>query len=158
MKIIVMIFVGASYGFITAAGMFAVLMTVGLVPRFIERTHTSEYLQCYEDMIVVGNIFGTLWSLFPEYMQIGAFLQNYLPEMLLLTAGVGFFGQITYGLFSGMFIGCLALSIAEILDSIPIMSRRFSFQYGMGIVLLCMAIGKLCGSFFYFWEELYRVS
>ena len=65
--------------------------------------------------------------------------------------------QIVIGLFSGMFIGCLALAIAEMLDSIPIFARRVSFRHGIGLAILSVAIGKLCGSLYYFWTELHRV-
>ena len=56
-----------------------------------------------------------------------------------------------------MFVGCLALAIAEMLDSIPIFTRRISFRHGLGCVVLAMAAGKFCGSLFYFWQELHMV-
>ncbi len=43
-----------------------------------------------------------------------------------------------------------ALAIAEMLDSIPIFARRMKFRHGVGIVILCMAIGKTIGSLIYF--------
>lgn len=58
----------------------------------------------------------------------------------------GVAAQAVFGLFSGMFIGCLALAIAEMLDSIPIFARRISFRHGLGWAILGMAAGKLCGS------------
>ena len=65
-------------------------------------------------------------------------------------------GQAVFGLFAGMFIGCLALAIAEMLDSIPIFARRISFRHGLGGAILGMAAGKICGSLFYFATELHR--
>ena len=59
---------------------------------------------------------------------------------------------VIYGLFAGIFVGCLALAIAEMLDSIPIFARRMKFRHGVGIVILCMAIGKTIGSLIYFWN------
>lgn len=56
------------------------------------------------------------------------------------------------GLFIGMFVGCLALAIAEMLDSIPIFARRTSFRHGLGTAVLAVAVGKLVGSFYYFWQ------
>ena len=52
--------------------------------------------------------------------------------------------------------GCLALAIAEMLDSIPIFARRISFRHGLGGAILGMAAGKICGSLFYFATELHR--
>ena len=71
----------------------------------------------------------------------------------------GLAGQILLlliGFLIGCFVGCLALAIAEMLDSIPIFTRRISFQKGIGIAVLGIAIGKFCGSLFYFWTELHQ--
>ncbi len=56
-----------------------------------------------------------------------------------------------YGIFAGMFVGCLALAIAEMLDSIPILARRIGFRHGIGAAILGMAVGKLLGSLYYFY-------
>lgn len=140
-----------------AAGVFTVLVAVGLVPRFAGKTHTAKKVFLYEEMVIFGTITGTVLSVFPEYMQFAAFWQDRHPEWMSVWNGIGIGAEAVYGLFAGMFIGCLALAIAEMLDSIPIMSRRISFRHGMGVAILCMAIGKLCGSLFYFWSELHRV-
>ena len=61
-----------------------------------------------------------------------------------------------YGLFAGIFVGCLAIAIAEMLDSIPIFARRSRFRHGIGIAILCMALGKTLGSLFYFYNQLFK--
>ena len=66
------------------------------------------------------------------------------------TGGEVFLG--TAGLFMGMFVGCLALAIAEMLNSIPIFARRVSYRHGLGIAVLAVALGKLAGSLYYFWR------
>ena len=68
---------------------------------------------------------------------------------------VGILFLVIYGVFAGIFVGCLALAIAEMLDSIPIFARRMKFRHGIGIVILCMAIGKTIGSLIYFWKGFY---
>lgn len=157
MRIFLLIVLGVSYGLLAAAGVFTVLVAVGLVPRFAGKTHTAKKVFLYEEMVIFGTITGTVLSVFPEYMQFAAFWQDRHPEWMSVWNGIGIGAEAVYGLFAGMFIGCLALAIAEMLDSIPIMSRRISFRHGMGVAILCMAIGKLCGSLFYFWSELHRV-
>ena len=139
-----------------AAGVFTVLVAVGLVPRFAGRTHTGEKVVLYEEMVIFGTLFGTILSIFSRYCGVGAWLQQRFPaqETAWLRAGAVFQGG--YGRFAGMFIGCLALAIAEMLDSIPIFARRISFRHGLGLAVLSMAAGKLCGSLLYFWAELHR--
>lgn len=49
-----------------------------------------------------------------------------------------------------MFVGCLALAIAEMLNSIPIFARRIGFRHGLGVAITAAALGKLLGSLIYF--------
>lgn len=147
--------VGGSFGLLAAAGVYTVFVTVGIVPRFAGRTHTADKVVLYEEMVIFGSIAGGFFSLFPEYSQLGIFFR----EAFSIRSAVWIGGLIqgVFGLFSGMFIGCLALAIAEMFDSIPIFARRISFRHGLGLAVLSMALGKLCGSLFYFWNELHRV-
>lgn len=151
-----LILMGASYGLLAAAGVFTVLVAVGLVPRFAGKTHTAGRVILYEEMVIFGTLAGCVLSVFPEYCQIGAWLQRRFSEQAGIWLGAGNVIQAVFGLFAGMFIGCLALAIAEMLDSIPIFSRRISFRHGLGLAILSMAAGKLVGSLLYFWEELHR--
>lgn len=155
-KFLILVVAGFSYGVLSSAGVFTVFAAVGLIPRFAGMTHTAKYGWWYEEMVIWGTLVGGGVSIFERYCGVGRFLRSRLPEYMLLWDNIGVVCQIVYGLFSGMFVGCLALSIAEILDSIPIMSRRIGFRHGIGLAILAMAIGKLCGSLFYFLEQLQR--
>ncbi len=145
------------FGLLTAAGVFTVLVAVGLVPRFAGKTHTAGKVLLYEEMVILGAIGGGIISIFPEYIQPARYLHSRFPELMWLWDGIGIVEQVAFGLFSGMFVGCLALAIAEMLDSIPIFARRVSFRHGVGFVVLGIALGKLCGSFGYFVFELHEV-
>lgn len=151
-----LILTGASYGFLAAAGVFTVLAAVGLVPRFAGKTHTGKYVLIYEEMVVFGTLTGCILSIFSRYCQLGAWWQERFPQHMGLLYGIGSFWQAVFGLFAGMFVGCLALAIAEMLDSIPILTRRISFRHGLGLAIVSMAAGKLCGSLLYFLMELHR--
>ena len=155
-RYLLLIVMGVSFGALASAGVFTVLIAVGLVPRFAGETHTSRYVLLYEEMVVMGTITGGFLSVFSEYSQIGAFLQERFPAMNGVWIGLGNVVMAAFGLFCGMFVGCLALAIAEMLDSIPIFSRRVSLRHGIGLVILSMAIGKLVGSVCYFVWELHR--
>lgn len=148
---------GFSFGLLAAAGVFTVLSAVGLIPRFAGKTHSAREIWLYEDMVILGTVTGCIFSIFHRYLQIGAWLEWQWPglDWLWEILGQGFLG--VSGLFYGMFVGCLALAIAEMLDSIPIFTRRISFRHGLGCAVLAMAVGKVCGSLFYFWHELHRV-
>ena len=156
-KSFLLVLMGAGFGLLAAAGVFTVFVAVGLVPRFAGKTHTARKILLYEEMVVFGTLIGSVLTIFPEYFQIGAYVRQVFPERWELWEALGKGVQVIYGLFSGMFIGCLALAIAEMLDSIPILARRISFRHGIGLAILGVAAGKLCGSLFYFWQELHRL-
>lgn len=158
MKTLFLAVIGASYGMLSSAGVFTVLVAVGLVPRFAGKTHTSRKVVLYEEMVIFGTLTGCVLSIFSRYCQFGAWWQARFPERMELWNGIGVLSQTVYGLFAGMFIGCLALAIAEMLDSIPILTRRISFRHGIGLAILSMAIGKLCGSLIYFFTEFHRTA
>ncbi len=149
---------GVSYGLLAAAGVFTVFVAVGLVPRFAGRTHTADKVLLYEEMVIFGTLTGAVLSVFDRYCQFGAWWQERFPEQDGLLFGMGIFLQAVYGLFAGMFIGCLALAIAEMLDSIPILTRRISFRHGLGLAIVSMALGKLFGSLVYFLTEFHRTA
>ena len=156
MKQVFLMVTGASYGLLSAAGVFTVLVAVGLIPRFAGKTHTARYVLLYEEMVIFGTLAGCFVTVFPEYSQWGSYLRQQMPERMALWQAAGNVAQAVFGLFSGMFIGCLALAIAEMLDSIPIFARRISFRHGLGFAILGMAAGKLCGSLLYFATEFHR--
>lgn len=128
----------------------------GADPRFAGKTHTARYVLLYEEMVIFGTLAGCFVTIFPEYSQWGNYLREHFPEQMRLWTAAGIGAQAVFGLFAGMFIGCLALAIAEMLDSIPIFARRISFRHGLGWAILGMAAGKICGSLFYFATELHR--
>ena len=142
--------VGSTYGFLSAAGVFTVLVAVGLVPRFAGRTHTADRVWLYEEMVIWGTVFGCYVSVFEERCGLYAWLLSRLPGQEALLQGAGKAVLALAGLFAGMFVGCLALAIAEMLDSIPILARRISFHGGIYYVIFAMALGKCAGALLYF--------
>lgn len=145
---------GVSAGLLVSAGIFTVLLAVGLTPRFVGTTHTARKILLYEGCITAGAVIGTIFSAIPVMGQAGKWLREQLfSEKMVKALDIG--GEVFLGiagLFIGMFVGCLALAIAEMLDSIPIFARRVSYRHGLGIAVLAVAIGKLLGSLYYFWQ------
>ena len=54
------------------------------------------------------------------------------------------------GIAVGVFVGCQAVALAEILNVFPIMFRRMKLKKGLSLALTAMALGKVAGSLFYF--------
>ena len=49
-----------------------------------------------------------------------------------------------------IFVGCIAVALAEILNTFPILFRRLYINRGLSGVMIAMALGKMAGSFYYF--------
>lgn len=145
--------IGLGAGILVSAGVFTVLLSVGLVPRFAGKTHTGRKIFLYEEMVVLGTLTGCFWSVYPEISQQGF---RVVWEWTGRAGGEGLRENavgilyILLGVFAGIFVGCLALAIAEMLDSIPILTRRIGYRHGLGMMVLAIALGKMTGSLLYF--------
>ena len=148
--------VGLCSGLFVSGGVFTVLLSVGLIPRFAGKTNTANRIFFYEEMVIWGLLFGTICSVFLEQLPIGQMLveRNFISEAGLVKWGTIFL--VVFGLFAGVFVGSLAIAIAEMLDSIPIFARRIGFRKGLGFGMTTIAIGKICGSIIYFFEQIYH--
>lgn len=146
---------GTAAGLGVSGGVFTTLIAIGLIPRFAGKTHTADHIFMYEEMVVCGTLFGGIVSIFFPFINIEAWInQTKSLQMIYPYVSIGFL--CVFGLFAGIFVGCLALAIAEMLDSIPIFARRMKFRHGIGVVVLCMALGKTIGSFLYFWKQFFQ--
>ncbi len=153
LKQIFMCVCGLSFGFLASAGVFTVLVSVGLIPRFAGKMHVAKKVFMLEEAVVLGTLTGGFCSVFYDWINIGSVLREKqvfggFTEAFIQVGGNLFF--IIFGIFAGMFVGCLALAIAEMLNSIPIFARRIGFRHGLGVAVTAAALGKLAGSLIYF--------
>ena len=124
--------IGFGSGLIIAGAVYAFITIVGAVPRLAQKTQTTKQVRVYESALALGGIFGVLASTF----------QFLLP--------VGSIGVAAISVANGIFIGCLAMSLAEVMNVIPIFSRRARIERGMFFLVMAIAVGKLVGSLMYF--------
>ena len=62
MRIPLLVLAGFASGVVVAAGTFAFIAAIGIVPRMAQRTNTKQYIPFYEDTILLGGLFGCLVS------------------------------------------------------------------------------------------------
>ncbi|SFR81285.1 stage V sporulation protein AB [Anaeromicropila populeti] len=130
LKIGILILIGVISGWTIGSGVFAFITTIGVVPRLIARTKTAKKIVLYENAIILGGTLGNICTTFS------------------VAAPVGKVGLIVIGLFCGIFVGCLAMSIAETLNVLPIFIEKIGLEEGLAIIVLFFAIGKGMGSFY----------
>ena len=151
--------IGVSSGLIVSAGVFTVLISVGLIPRFAGKMHVARKIFVLEEMVILGTLAGGFFSIFSDWGKAGAFVREHELFGRNATQGVwnliGTVFLMIFGIFAGIFVGCLALAIAEMLNTIPIFARRIGFRHGLGIAILAVSLGKLLGSLIYFTQQVY---
>lgn len=126
------VLVGLSAGAAASAGVFALITVIGILPRWAGHTRTARHVSLYEWSVILGGTAGNLIFL----------LQPSLPGKEILEA--------VAGLFMGIFVGGLIMSLAEVLDVFPILLRRGRIQSGIPWMVLSIGIGKMLGAYLYF--------
>ena len=126
------VLVGLSAGAAASAGVFALITVIGILPRWAGHTRTARHVSLYEWSVILGGTAGNLIFL----------LQPSLPGKEILEAAAG--------LFMGIFVGGLIMSLAEVFDVFPILLRRGRIQSGIPWMVLSIGIGKMLGAYLYF--------
>ncbi|MDK2564720.1 stage V sporulation protein AB [Romboutsia sedimentorum] len=125
-----LILFGLSSGIMVGAGVVAILILVGIIPRMAQVSNTKEYIHIYEILLVLGALLGGFIS-----------IQN-------IHVDIGKFGAILFGIGYGVFVGFLSSGLTEVLDYIPVVSRRLKIPtMGLKYIIISMLIGKVIGSF-----------
>lgn len=119
---------GFSGGLSIAGGIFAFIVMIGVIPRMAGRTRTAWCCRSYENASLVGSTLGNIIVVFH------------------LSVPVGYVGLGLFGLGAGVFVGCLAMALAEALNVVPIFSERIGLKQGFPYVILSLAIGKMLGT------------
>lgn len=126
------IWIGFGSGLVISGAVFAFIAVIGVVPRLAQKTKTTQFAKVYEEALILGGIMGASID----------FLNFKLPMNAI--------SVIIYSLSVGIFFGCIAVSLAEVLDVIPILTRRIRVSQGIFFFIMALALGKLTGSLLYF--------
>ena len=129
--------VGLTAGFAVSAGTFAFMIVIGVIPRMIGKCNRAAETMHFENAIIAGGILGNL---------ISVFLEIRIPFGVLFLCA--------YGISAGIFVGCIAVALAEILNTFPIMFRRIGLKQGLPYVMVVMALGKTLGALYYFFHRI----
>ena len=138
LKSLFLILVGLCAGTGIAAGTFAFLLVIRVIPRMVQKAKLDHKVIYIENIVFRGLVFGTILSLF-----------SWKKKLIFTLLGRSIL--TIFGLSAGIFVGCLAVALAEILDTFPIFFRRLHVKEGFAsMMIFVMAMGKMIGSLFFF--------
>lgn len=122
--------IGFAGGVSVAAGTFALITALGILPRLAARMGVAEHVYKLESAIILGGTIGSLLSVYHFPMRIGDI------------------GIVIFGIFSGIFVGCLSMALAEALRVFPILCQRINLKYGIYLLIVMLAAGKGLGTLY----------
>ena len=129
---ILLAIIGLSAGALVAGGLFAFIVSLGVISDFADRTHTGNHILLYENAIILGAVWGNVFSIY----------------CIPIPGNAIFLG--IFGLLAGIFVGCWAMALAEVLNVFPIFMRRAKLAQCIPLMILSIAIGKGIGALVYF--------
>lgn len=119
---------GLTGGFAVGSAFVALLILLDLIPRLVQLTKAYRRAGVFESAILVGAVF---WSCADQFdWRLGL-----TPGWLLLPA-----------VFQGLFVGMFAAALTEVLNVLPILTRRLKLGRATFPLLCAMALGKVAGS------------
>ena len=96
---------GLSFGLLASAGVFTVLVSVGLIPRFAGKMHVVKKVFALEEAVVFGTLFGGFLSVFSSYGHLGGWILAREPfgeSTVLVWKWIGSAVLILWGFFAGL--------------------------------------------------------
>ncbi len=129
MKYIVVSLLGFSNGIVVGSGAVALITLLDIVPRLAQLTDTYSEIKTYENIIIIGAVFAAIASLAG------------------ISINMGKIAVIVVGFFVGISVGLLASALAEVLNVIPIIIRRFKLEGYADYIIYSLITGKVLGSF-----------
>lgn len=133
---ILLTFYGLSAGILTAAAYITFITLLGVFSKIATKTNTGKHCILYENCIMFGILFFIILQFFINYYSANI-RQNFLPPQ-----PIGILCLITLGLFGGIYVGCLLSALAEVLNVLPILTKRTRISKKLGFIIVSIALGK----------------
>lgn len=127
---------GFSSGAVISSAVFAFIAAIGIIPRMAQKAGAKHNIRIFETSVMLGGLVGCGVFLFKPQLSISGLLG------IIILASIG--------LTAGIFYGALVMSLAEVLDVIPIAMRRAGLTKGLRIIILAIAFGKMMGALIFF--------
>ncbi len=113
----------------SAAAAFITLLQI--VPRLIQITETQDYVKLYQYVMVSGFVLFTF-----------IYFSNFHVGLNKIFVGL-------IGLVFGIFIGLFSSALAEVLNVVPVLAKKFKLKDSLKYVIGALILGKVTGSIYY---------
>ncbi|HLS53197.1 MAG TPA: stage V sporulation protein AB [Tissierellaceae bacterium] len=129
---LVVVLIALGGGLVVGGALAAFLTLIKLVPRLVQLTETRKSIKLYEYSLSIGSLI---------------FIIFYFSELSLK------FSNILTSIFSlmmGIFVGLFSSALAEVLNVIPVLTKKLKVEDEKQYIIYTLTLGKVAGSL-YFW-------
>lgn len=131
-KTCLMAILGLAAGGAIAGAYVAFMASLGVYTRLEGWANYGRHTMRLETLILLGTTAGNLLTLYEIPVHLGQV------------------GLAVSGLLFGMFTGCLAGALADVVKLFPILCRRVSIRKGLPYIIVAVGAGKLVGCWIQF--------
>lgn len=131
-KLMILILIAFGGGITVGTATAAFITILGIIPRLAQFSGTKEKIKLYEKVIIVSFIL----SIIVYFSEVTLKLPKYVV--------------IPMGLIYGTFVGLLSSALAEVLNVIPLLSKKLKIKDNLKYVIWAMLGGKVGGALL-FW-------
>ena len=132
LKLGTLVLIAFGGGIAVGGAITAFLTILRIVPRLVQITETWNRIKLYQSTIIVSFIASVI-------IYFSSFNIN-LPEFVV----------VPIGLIYGIFIGLLSSSLAEVLNVIPVLSKKIKIKDNLKCTVWALLGGKVAGALI-FW-------
>lgn len=137
MKSVLLVSIGLSAGLTIGGALAAFVALLDFIPRLIQLTNTRKYIGLYQNCFSLG---GLIFS-FLYFFNYGGRLNRIFSVIV----------SFIMGIFTGLFSSALA----EVLNVIPVLSKKFKLKHKLKYIVAALILGKTSGALWY-WLVLTR--
>lgn len=131
MEDILIVIVVFSGGVVVGGAFGAFIVLLEIIPRLVHISKTKDYIKIYQNAYILGMVFFTILYFYDIVFKLG-------------NIGIGIIGLIM-GTYTGMFSSALA----EVLNVVPVMSKKLKTKDKSKLIVYVLLFGKVAGSLYY---------
>ncbi|MGB9867067.1 MAG: stage V sporulation protein AB [Bacillota bacterium] len=125
---------GFAWGLVTGGAIASFFCVLEVIPRLAQLTDTRHAMGLYQT--VMGISMAASSFVFDQGLTVQATRWHACARVATVVTGA----------LMGVYVGMLASALAEVLNVLPVLARRFDIQPYMRLLVFSLMLGKLVGS------------
>lgn len=131
MKTILLSLISFSAGVTIGNAFSAFISLLNFIPRLVQITNTKKHICLYQNCTALGASISSLLYFFNISLKLNKII------------------SLIISLAMGTFVGLFSSALAEILNVIPVLSRKLKIKHNLKYIITSLLFGKTFGSLWY---------